>query len=127
MSDGTCRQLLVDMGVTSTSRYSRTKEGLRTDRRYKAMAKDAREPAFKHYVAQLQVCTSVASFHQHQHGTLLHKLHTCTAIWLPKLDATAAYIHIHAAFGSSSRGTHHSIIDIPACMCYLVFDALSQQ
>lgn len=51
-----CRQLLVDSGVTATSRYSKTKEGLRSDARYKAMPRDAREPAFKHYLAELQVC-----------------------------------------------------------------------
>lgn len=51
-----CRQLLVDCGVTSTARYSKTREGLRGDARYKAMPRDAREPAFKQYTAELQVC-----------------------------------------------------------------------
>ena len=52
------RQLLVDCGVTSTSRYSKTREGLRSDARYQAMPRDAREPAFKQYTAELQVCTA---------------------------------------------------------------------
>lgn len=51
-----CRQLLVDCGVTATSRYSKTREGLRSDARYKAMPRDAREAAFKHFTAELQVC-----------------------------------------------------------------------
>ena len=54
------RQLLVDCGVTSASRYSKTREGLRSDARYKAMPRDAREPAFKQYTAELQVCCAPA-------------------------------------------------------------------
>ena len=50
-----CRSLLQDLGVTAASRYSRTRESLRPDARYKAMPKAAREPAFKQYVAELQV------------------------------------------------------------------------
>lgn len=50
-----CRSLLWDLDVTSSSRYSRTREALRPDPRYKAMPKAAREPAFKKYVAELQV------------------------------------------------------------------------
>ena len=50
-----CRSLLQDLDVTSASRYSRTREALRPDPRYKAMPKAAREPAFKKYVAELQV------------------------------------------------------------------------
>lgn len=44
-----------DLDVTSASRYSRTREALRPDPRYKAMPKAAREPAFKKYVTELQV------------------------------------------------------------------------
>ena len=51
----------MDAGVTSISRYSRTREGLRSDARYKAMPRDAREPAFKQYTAELQVCGRPAS------------------------------------------------------------------
>ncbi|KAL3161297.1 hypothetical protein ABBQ38_009653 [Trebouxia sp. C0009 RCD-2024] len=52
--DQAFRQLLVDCGVTATSRYSKTREGLRSDARYKAMPRDAREAAFKHFTAELQ-------------------------------------------------------------------------
>ncbi len=51
----------------STSRWSKTKEALGKDPRYKAVPRDQREQLFRAYAAELQVGLA----HRHVAGTLL--------------------------------------------------------
>ena len=49
------RALLKEHGVGSTSRWSKTKEAIAKEPRYKAVPRDQREQLFRVYTAELQV------------------------------------------------------------------------
>ena len=53
-----CRALLKETKVSASSRYSKVREDLRGDERYKAMSSSQREAAFKLYQADLKARTS---------------------------------------------------------------------
>jgi len=53
-----CRALLKETKVSSSSRYSKVREDLRVDERYKAMSSSQREAAFKLYQADLKARNS---------------------------------------------------------------------
>ena len=58
---GPCRDLLKDKKVAAGARWSRTKDSLASDRRYKALARDVREQIFRKYVAEQEVCNAAMS------------------------------------------------------------------
>ena len=51
------RALLEEVGVSATTRYSKMKDSLRGDKRYRAVASADREEVFKLYQADLKVGT----------------------------------------------------------------------
>ena len=51
-----CRALLVSSGINGSSRWSRSKDSLAKDSRFKAVAKDSREQLFRDFVAEQKVC-----------------------------------------------------------------------
>ena len=50
-----CRDLLKDSDVSTLSRWSKVKDSLRSDKRYKALPSAEREATFKQYLADLWV------------------------------------------------------------------------
>lgn len=55
---GPCRDLLKEKKVAAGARWSKTKDSLASDRRYKALARDVREQIFRKYVAEQEVCNA---------------------------------------------------------------------
>ena len=56
-----CRKLLGEKKVAAGARWSKTKDSLAGDKRYKALARDLREQVFRQYVAEQEVCTSAVT------------------------------------------------------------------
>jgi FF domain len=54
-----CRALLEEKSVTSSSRWSKQRDAMAKDARYKALKRPDRDQVFKAYVAELEVCTDV--------------------------------------------------------------------
>lgn len=52
---GDCRSLLAESGINGSSRWSKYKDLLAKDRRYKAVERDARERLFRDFVAEQKV------------------------------------------------------------------------
>ena len=53
-----CRELLKEKKVAAGARWSKTKESLAGDKRYKTLSRDQREHIFRQYVAEQEVCTA---------------------------------------------------------------------
>jgi hypothetical protein len=49
------RELLRERKIGPTARWSKTKEALSSDTRYKAVPRDAREQLFRQYIAEQEV------------------------------------------------------------------------
>ena len=56
-----CRELLKEKKVAAGARWSKTKDSLAGDKRYKALARDQREHIFRQYVAEQEVCTAAVT------------------------------------------------------------------
>ena len=50
-----CRALLAEKGAHAAMRWSKLKESMAKDKRYRAMPREQREPIFKAFVAEKQV------------------------------------------------------------------------
>ena len=47
--------------MAAGARWSKTKDSLAGDKRYKALARDQREHLFRQYVAEREVCTAAVT------------------------------------------------------------------
>lgn len=66
MHPAPCRALLEEKGVTSSSRWSKQRDAMAKDARYKALKRPDRDRVFKAYVAELEVCrVAVPQLHTH--------------------------------------------------------------
>ena len=106
------RALLEEVGVSATTRYSKIKDSLRGDKRYRAVASADREEVFKLYQADLKVGTPDER-HIQTAGeaafiaaslcdcAMLHVSHS--AALAPLLDISAACQHAFSAAAQRMR------------------------
>jgi hypothetical protein len=62
---GSCRELLKEKKVAAGARWSKTKDSLADDNRYRALSRDQREILFRKYVAEQEVCTAWSTWWRH--------------------------------------------------------------